>query len=328
MIHIEVLKICRDALDKLSRLGNGDCRGNSVGNDIAIAAYDATTDIEQPEVAMGSSIDSNAFGTLVSEWASVPDQRMGHAEWDRITNHIDEHCAQQVAAARAKLDAERVSDLMAAINTFDTMETSAQLAARIEPQTNWNHAMSSAAHVYANDPIALQCLDYLQAVVDSRANQPAVDVEALQIDLAWHKEALSRHTAKLESVWAGIAEAVTKATGRPCGDEPLSDLNAALAARIEPDEPVAWARRHPDGDDDLPRHQYRAMIGAAPLPPAIRFDTAGLDAHFPGFREMVLCPTCGNKRCPHASDPANVCAGSNEPGQLGSAYPKTDWSAS
>lgn len=35
---------------------------------------------------------------------------------------------------------------------------------------------------------------------------------------------------------------------------------------------------------------------------------------------MILCPTCGNKRCPHANDHRNACTGSNEPGQAGSAY--------
>lgn len=36
---------------------------------------------------------------------------------------------------------------------------------------------------------------------------------------------------------------------------------------------------------------------------------------------MVLCPDCGNKRCPKANDHSNACTGSNEPGQPGSAYP-------
>ena len=35
---------------------------------------------------------------------------------------------------------------------------------------------------------------------------------------------------------------------------------------------------------------------------------------------MVLCPTCGNKRCPKATDHENGCTGSNEPGQRGSIY--------
>ncbi|WP_312954290.1 hypothetical protein [Atlantibacter hermannii] len=36
---------------------------------------------------------------------------------------------------------------------------------------------------------------------------------------------------------------------------------------------------------------------------------------------FVVCPECGNKRCPHANDHRNPCTGSNEPGQEGSAYP-------
>jgi len=35
---------------------------------------------------------------------------------------------------------------------------------------------------------------------------------------------------------------------------------------------------------------------------------------------MVLCETCGNKRCPHATDHRFTCTGSNEPGQPGSRY--------
>ena len=36
---------------------------------------------------------------------------------------------------------------------------------------------------------------------------------------------------------------------------------------------------------------------------------------------FVVCPDCGNKRCPHANDHRHECTGSNEPGQEGSAYP-------
>lgn len=35
---------------------------------------------------------------------------------------------------------------------------------------------------------------------------------------------------------------------------------------------------------------------------------------------MILCETCGNKRCPHAAYHGNECSGSNEPGQPGSSY--------
>lgn len=35
---------------------------------------------------------------------------------------------------------------------------------------------------------------------------------------------------------------------------------------------------------------------------------------------MILCSTCGNKRCPHATDHRNECTNSNAPGQKGSFY--------
>ncbi|EPY4782772.1 DUF551 domain-containing protein [Klebsiella pneumoniae] len=38
---------------------------------------------------------------------------------------------------------------------------------------------------------------------------------------------------------------------------------------------------------------------------------------------FVVCPDCGNKRCPRANDHRNACSGSNEPGQEGSGYPDT-----
>jgi hypothetical protein len=35
---------------------------------------------------------------------------------------------------------------------------------------------------------------------------------------------------------------------------------------------------------------------------------------------MVLCPQCGNKRCPRATDHTLECTHSNEAGQVGSIY--------
>ena len=35
---------------------------------------------------------------------------------------------------------------------------------------------------------------------------------------------------------------------------------------------------------------------------------------------MIVCPTCGNKRCPHSTDHNLTCTGSNDPGQPGSRY--------
>jgi len=35
---------------------------------------------------------------------------------------------------------------------------------------------------------------------------------------------------------------------------------------------------------------------------------------------MIVCPTCGNKRCPKAASHENACTGSNEVGQPGSSW--------
>lgn len=41
---------------------------------------------------------------------------------------------------------------------------------------------------------------------------------------------------------------------------------------------------------------------------------------FETFSRMIVCPVCGNKRCPKATDHNYECTGSNEPGQKGSRY--------
>lgn len=38
------------------------------------------------------------------------------------------------------------------------------------------------------------------------------------------------------------------------------------------------------------------------------------------YMRMNICPDCGNKRCPKATDHRNECSGSSEPGQPGSRY--------
>lgn len=46
-----------------------------------------------------------------------------------------------------------------------------------------------------------------------------------------------------------------------------------------------------------------------------------------GFGGMIVCATCGNKRCPKATYHGNPCTGSNAPNQPGSSYQycSCDW---
>lgn len=39
-----------------------------------------------------------------------------------------------------------------------------------------------------------------------------------------------------------------------------------------------------------------------------------------GMTRMIVCETCGNKRCPHSTDHRLACTGSNEGNQPGSRY--------
>lgn len=53
---------------------------------------------------------------------------------------------------------------------------------------------------------------------------------------------------------------------------------------------------------------YKGCMCHACAPPEVKFCT------------MLLCPDCGNKRCPKANDHRNACTNSNATGQKGSAY--------
>jgi len=111
-------------------------------------------------------------------------------------------------------------------------------------------------------------------------------------------------------------------------------LNAANAAETKH---VIQDRRQNGGNDPQLGWgaAYRAMIaasqaGAAQEPAAPKTEPGcTCEACMPQgnpFKgepmRMIVCATCGNKRCPHATDHRNACTNSNEPGQPGSSYPK------
>ncbi len=74
------------------------------------------------------------------------------------------------------------------------------------------------------------------------------------------------------------------------------------------------------GDDDQLRLDI-APAGCTCHHCIKELDLKGQDGIFPlSLTQMILCPTCGNKRCPHASNHRLACTDSNEPGQPGSIY--------
>ncbi|MGL6047894.1 MAG: hypothetical protein ACRC02_15745 [Vogesella sp.] len=90
---------------------------------------------------------------------------------------------------------------------------------------------------------------------------------------------------------------------------------AASDSQTADSEPQAGLRRNGETQECPCNACHKERLAA--IPPADR--TGSLMAL--ASRGTVLCPTCGNKRCPHANDHRNACTGSNEPGQAGSAYP-------
>lgn len=118
---------------------------------------------------------------------------------------------------------------------------------------------------------------------------------------------------------------------------------AAQLAEIEAQEPVAWIEHELSGSGERHLHFERrpkvlrdeviAPVWTALIPHPVPAAEPVL-----GVREvvcrcrrcltergdstpmMIVCPTCGNKRCPHATDHRHACTGSNEPGQPGSYY--------
>lgn len=126
------------------------------------------------------------------------------------------------------------------------------------------------------------------------------------------------------------------------------DVNACCAAMIQGDEPVTTANKLLD-EFDFERFNDVVWLEAVASNPHMHSPTTSTIAmvalelnkrlcggNSPVIPEcschacrpvtfadsrFVVCPDCGNKRCPHANDHRNACTGSNEPGQEGSAYP-------
>lgn len=113
------------------------------------------------------------------------------------------------------------------------------------------------------------------------------------------------------------------------GNSPvIPDVSASMLRRW-----LAFGRGMQNAGSQLPHNliaETESMLAAAPQPqnapqniPEIIPDCWCRTCRPVVLNDMrfVVCPDCGNKRCPRANDHRNACTGSNEPGQEGSAYP-------
>lgn len=127
----------------------------------------------------------------------------------------------------------------------------------------------------------------------------------------------------------------------PSGNSPvIPDGWVAVPKEPTPDMREAYHQAQAEYEDVdglwSPDHQWKAMLAAAPhFREIVNSSTNNCREKAETSTKcwchtcrpvtisdmrFVVCPECGNKRCPHANDHSNACTGSNEPGQEGSAY--------
>lgn len=95
----------------------------------------------------------------------------------------------------------------------------------------------------------------------------------------------------------------------------LSDMHIATRAA---QWGAALLREHSSAKPDITPKGQGAKGSSAPVMERSEMCVAKL------ARTMEVCPTCGNKRCPRATDRNLPCTNSNEPGQPGSRYTPTE----
>lgn len=112
--------------------------------------------------------------------------------------------------------------------------------------------------------------------------------------------------------------AVVAAATPPIGVREFAELALKVTAEHGDGTQVAMEGRH------LVFRTAGTVCGCASCDDADRAKLVELtgDRSVGLCRVMIVCPDCGNKRCPRANHHDNPCTQSNEPGQNGSAYPR------
>ena len=140
------------------------------------------------------------------------------------------------------------------------------------------------AIVYRDSLAIARAADYLRACADAEP-------------VAW----TARHTSVTRfALWLFINNAFARSA------------RAAQKGSYEPVENVAKYQ-----DDAKTAEEARAMLAAAPATPqpcwCHKCNEGRLVNGIPfAATQMIVCPICGNKRCPHASDHALACTASND----------------
>lgn len=139
-----------------------------------------------------------------------------------------------------------------------------------------------------------------------------------------------------------IADAVKfcKETGRQDAGSAMDAWNACRAAMLQELQKSAGAEATCRSNENVQAVEVQSLTSINPAPDLVSLQkkAESIIGNYPGIPDcwcrtccpvvlndmrFVVCPDCGNKRCPRANDHRNACTGSNEPGQEGGAYPDT-----
>ena len=310
-----------------------------------------------PEMS-GSDAVEYYGGHLVAESVTAANARRLAACWNSCdgftTEELEAHTGPRLLRARLEGAFARIDELLSERNRVG-IDISSAILSGIVPD---RHPLRSRLELLANHhkherAIADRC--QLLALLLHEARNPLITaMEASSEDASTETEELlesidsvlagnlpERKITKPARVWGarfrpGIPEqTIIEAAYRYAEHESSQEEKEAgkinfdlLMAAVHKIAPEGWQLVPVEPTENMIGHgcgasvmvvsevikAWAAMLAAAPKPECCR-PVAMTDMRF------VVCPDCGNKRCPRANDHRNACTGSNELGQEGSAYP-------
>lgn len=182
-----------------------------------------------------------------------------------------------------------------------------------------SNVMLPAEEAEALALIALAAMES-EPVAEVLSNRPGNDTSTIDRALPVGTQ-LYRHAQQpvVPEEWT-IADAVKfcKETGRQDAGSAMDAWNACRAAMLQT---KSLTSINPAPDLVSLQKKAESIIGNYPGIPDCWCRTCRPVVL--NYMRFVVCPDCGNKRCPRANDHRNACTGSNEPGQQDSAYPDT-----
>lgn len=110
--------------------------------------------------------------------------------------------------------------------------------------------------------------------------------------------------------WKLVPEVLTPEMKRECMDSLMDGIDIYMNSNEQIEIQT-----------DAPRRIWKFLLAAAPQPPdAAQCWCQTCRPQTLDDMRFIVCPDCGNKRCPKANNHANACTNSNAPGQKGSSW--------